>query len=243
MIKFFRKIRQNLLSEGKTGKYFKYAIGEIVLVVIGILIALQINNWNEVRKDSIRQASYLKYLITDFSKDTLAIQNVLNYQIEDSIKISQLQEKLTSKDASLDDLLTIMIYDWNPRIGILRSFNTNTVEALVSTGDINLIDSELLNNLANLKNLQEAYISSSVPFIEFYRNSNTSVGVPAIMSVINQGPIFDQMIESVDKISLAYKFDSQLRIKRQAYRNSIRELNEILNETVTIITIIDRKLQ
>ena len=53
MIKFFRKIRQNLLSEGKTGKYFKYAIGEIVLVVIGILIALQINNWNEGRKQEI----------------------------------------------------------------------------------------------------------------------------------------------------------------------------------------------
>ena len=47
MIKFFRKIRQNLLSKGKTGKYFKYAIGEIILVVIGILIALQINNWND----------------------------------------------------------------------------------------------------------------------------------------------------------------------------------------------------
>ena len=51
MIKFFRKIRQNILSEGKTGKYFKYAIGEIVLVVIGIVIALQLNNWNESRKN------------------------------------------------------------------------------------------------------------------------------------------------------------------------------------------------
>ena len=50
MIKFFRKIRQNLLSVGKSGKYFKYAVGEIVLVVIGILIALQVNNWNEKRK-------------------------------------------------------------------------------------------------------------------------------------------------------------------------------------------------
>jgi hypothetical protein len=51
MIKFFRKIRQNLLLEGKTGKYLKYAIGEIVLVVIGILIALQINNWHDHRKE------------------------------------------------------------------------------------------------------------------------------------------------------------------------------------------------
>lgn len=49
MIKFFRKIRQNLITEGKTGKYLKYAVGEVVLVVIGILIALQINNWNEAK--------------------------------------------------------------------------------------------------------------------------------------------------------------------------------------------------
>ena len=47
MIKFFRKIRQNLLMENKTGKYFKYAIGEIILVVIGILIALQLNTYKE----------------------------------------------------------------------------------------------------------------------------------------------------------------------------------------------------
>jgi hypothetical protein len=45
MIKFFRQIRFKLMETGKTSKYFKYAIGEIVLVVIGILIALQINNW------------------------------------------------------------------------------------------------------------------------------------------------------------------------------------------------------
>ena len=49
MIKFFRKIRKNLLNEGKATKYFKYAIGEIILVVIGILIALRINNWNETK--------------------------------------------------------------------------------------------------------------------------------------------------------------------------------------------------
>ena len=55
MIKFFRKIRQNLLSEGKTGKYLKYAIGEIVLVVFGILIALQINTWNEDYKSKKKE--------------------------------------------------------------------------------------------------------------------------------------------------------------------------------------------
>ncbi len=60
MIKFFRKIRQNLLSEGKTGKYLKYAIGEILLVVFGILIALQVNNLNEQHKSDIKENQYLK---------------------------------------------------------------------------------------------------------------------------------------------------------------------------------------
>jgi len=66
MIKFFRKIRQDLLSKGKTGKYFKYAIGEIILVVIGILIALSINNWNENRKDRKQEKELLTQLQSEF---------------------------------------------------------------------------------------------------------------------------------------------------------------------------------
>ena len=54
MIKFFRKIRYNLMEQNKTGKYLKYAVGEIVLVVVGILIALQINTWNETKKSNIK---------------------------------------------------------------------------------------------------------------------------------------------------------------------------------------------
>jgi sensor domain CHASE-containing protein len=53
MIKFFRKIRQNMIKENRTSKYLLYAIGEIVLVVIGILIALSINNSNQERKEEI----------------------------------------------------------------------------------------------------------------------------------------------------------------------------------------------
>jgi hypothetical protein len=58
MIKFFRKIRQNLLMENKTGKYLKYAIGEILLVVIGILFALQINNWNNNKNEKAELENY-----------------------------------------------------------------------------------------------------------------------------------------------------------------------------------------
>ncbi|GLU45472.1 DUF6090 family protein [Allomuricauda sp. NBRC 101325] len=69
MIKFFRKIRQRLLSENKFSKYLVYAIGEVILVVIGILIALQINNWNEKRKSQIVEDNFFEDVLLDLKKD------------------------------------------------------------------------------------------------------------------------------------------------------------------------------
>jgi len=79
MIKFFRKIRYNLMSENKTSKYFKYAIGEIILVVIGILIALQINNWNENRKNRITEADYYCRILDDFELNEKLVDK--NYEL------------------------------------------------------------------------------------------------------------------------------------------------------------------
>ena len=83
MTKFFRKIRQNLLSEGKTGKYLKYAIGEIVLVVIGILIALEINNWNENKKAKEKEFK----LLIELRSDLLETKEDLFTDIEKSQQI------------------------------------------------------------------------------------------------------------------------------------------------------------
>lgn len=77
MIKFFRHIRQTLIMDNKTSKYFKYAIGEIILVVIGILLALQINNWNESRKLNIKESIYLKGLRADFEQSKMALTRVI----------------------------------------------------------------------------------------------------------------------------------------------------------------------
>lgn len=77
MVKFFRKTRQNLLSEGKTAKYFKYAIGEIVLVVIGILIALSINNWNENRKSENQLSTIYNEVEQNLKSDLSNIDDVI----------------------------------------------------------------------------------------------------------------------------------------------------------------------
>ena len=83
MIKFFRKIRQKLLSENKFSKYFIYAIGEIVLVVIGILIALQINNWNEGNKQRAKEVDLVNALILDL--DLKLNENISDLEIGEQI--------------------------------------------------------------------------------------------------------------------------------------------------------------
>mgnify|MGYP000005817841 CR=1 FL=1 len=105
MIKFFRKIRQNLLSEGKTGKYFKYAVGEIILVVIGILIALQINNWNEQRKARIYEKELYSRIIMNLQLDEKRINHYLKYYKDEQsmhYNIYQDTQGLLNNDSIID---------------------------------------------------------------------------------------------------------------------------------------------
>ena len=78
MIKFFRKIRQKLIGEGRFSKYVIYALGEILLVVIGILIALQINNLNELRKQNNLEQDYLIALKREFENNLNEVDRVIN---------------------------------------------------------------------------------------------------------------------------------------------------------------------
>lgn len=82
MIKFFRKIRENLLSEGKTGRYLKYALGEIVLVVIGIMIAIQINNANQKRLDQETLQGYLNSIAQNLERDLRKAEKINNIRLE-----------------------------------------------------------------------------------------------------------------------------------------------------------------
>lgn len=103
MLKFFRQIRYKLMSKGKTSRYLKYALGEILLVVIGILIALQINNWNESRKDSRREKAILSEIKNELDRNVkrlkaCATYDSLSVRSFDTI-ISYLENKMPYTDA------------------------------------------------------------------------------------------------------------------------------------------------
>lgn len=116
MLKFFRTIRQKLLSTGQTSKYFKYAIGEILLVVIGILIALQINNMNEARKTKNAELKVLEQMRLDIRRDSIAFQvslgaqkNVENLHLDIYNQIRSPQDDL--KRLSVDSLRRGIFYN------------------------------------------------------------------------------------------------------------------------------------
>ena len=148
------------MNTGKTGKYFKYAIGEIVLVVIGILIALQINNWNELNKIDLVRQSYYEQLINDLDKDSINIQKYI-INLENSINtFEKYLDKLETPDLEIEEVLN-ELGDIQVTYSII-TFNTNTSDILMSTGDIELIPTNIRNSLleitrnqSSLKNIRD----------------------------------------------------------------------------------------
>jgi hypothetical protein len=138
MIKFFRKIRQKLLSENKVSKYLIYAIGEIVLVVIGILIALQINNVNENKKEIKLANTYLENLKLDLKSDIKALKLALTdldfYEKKGYYSLNVLEGKVEKID-TIEFLKSLV---WNNHYH-LQQPSTSTYEDLISSGNIKLI--------------------------------------------------------------------------------------------------------
>jgi len=138
MINFFRNIRQGLLSEGKTSKYLKYALGEIILVVIGILIALQINNWNENRKDRLKEKELELALLSDFQETKTRLQETINKQrkhLESSRRLIlayEANQLMTIKDSL--PYLSFGFWAWERPEPV-----TKTYQSMISTGNIDLL--------------------------------------------------------------------------------------------------------
>ena len=145
MIKFFRKIRQKLLSENKFNKYLIYAIGEIVLVVIGILIALQINTWNQSRQESNKEKAYLRNIEADLKQQLSYISIQLEHEREhDSIGQTILDRYRMEKVLRIDSTLSQQLNILTIRKTFIKA--DPTYQDLISTGNIRLIKDENLRN-------------------------------------------------------------------------------------------------
>jgi len=141
MIKFFRKIRYDLMEKNKTGKYLKYAFGEILLVMIGILLALSINNWNENRKENAQIAKYAKSLVQDLEKDIAMMDTINNTAKKISFRIDSLANYVSNSKIKDISNLDVICLTW-VRLYRPYSWNRATLEEIKNSGSLRLINNE-----------------------------------------------------------------------------------------------------
>jgi hypothetical protein len=180
MIKLFRNIRKNLLNEGRTTKYFKYAIGEIILVVIGILIALQINDWNQKRLNTIERNRIIKSLHLEFEQNKIQFATVEENHVRSknaSIELmgfvgEQNQKHFNQRviDSLIDKIFPMS--DYLP--------SNNAVDDIIQSGKLSTLENpELSSKLSDWKSmlsivssrddkLEEWIFSQVIPYLNKY---------------------------------------------------------------------------
>lgn len=159
MFRFFQKMRQKLVSEGRFANYVAYAIGEIVLVVVGILIALAINNWNQDRKDRLREQMYLSSFKSDLEECQVELQRVY----DKTLVVKNSCQMLL--DMGLDSIPMLPPKKFDSLVGTTFGYtmamtNEGTLNDIKQSGDLNVIQNDTLRRMmasweADFKRIRE----------------------------------------------------------------------------------------
>ncbi len=248
MIKFFRKIRQNLLSEGKTGKYLKYAIGEIVLVIVGIIIALQINNWNQDRLTQNRIESRLMNLIGDVEneveemdevKESAKLRIIIIHEIlkrNDKIKSIGWPDSIPGKEA-IDT-----IRNPNRILSALSTFDGNrpTYNELINSGEFYTIRNETLK-----RKIQNYYGSiDELRDAERWNNQETSLKIRSTKERLGIGAFSKATLDELVELAKNDKqFGAELETEINLDFTQNRNLEALKQEALNLIKTIKSEIK
>ncbi len=240
MIKFFRKIRQKLLSENKFIRYLIYAIGEIVLVVIGILIALQVNNQNELSKQNRQRITYEQSLITELKVDLYALN------MQDSVSNAQLEsiENYISYFQSPNKELDVVIRKMDSiRFSSTVFYSTAfTLDEIISTGNLSLFSQDKKEAILRLKS-QYKYIEKYKEEVDQKRLLSNLVFENAVdMFSMYQIPAPDTEYSTSWKQNLAgeqYRlFNNKLLAERDVYKYNKWASDQIRYDTEALLNLL-----
>ena len=247
MIKFFRKIRQNLLMENKTGKYLKYAIGEIVLVVIGILIALQINNWNENRKDNNEEIAILENLDKNLilakkqSESLISVEKKLKKALLTVLRIES-NSSLVDKDGITDIMFKEVLWNLESDLPVVNAYTD-----LKNTNKLGLIKSQKLKekftslevNLNELKGMLNDRLNVQQIRIDNVAENNINF-IPLIKSSIPSVNVSNEIPNNYNQILSNQRIRNLLGIKlnmTQDVLNFRENLDKEIKELISLIEI------
>lgn len=227
MIRFFRRIRRNLLSENKFSRYLLYAIGEIVLVVIGILIALQINNWNNQRildRSEIKSYQNIKQQLLE---DKTELSKVKAFNNEHSKIYKFANDIIVRKDYKLQDSLAMCAM----RLAWYSDFHSsgNIYQTLVNSGDIKLIKNSEIPN--KLQKLEMTYIFANKLEDNHWEMISGTVS-QEMRGIINYDTWKPIKPEKLYTVEMQNQFVTSMYItaaKDTTYTKALKEIDAIIN--------------
>jgi len=237
MINFFRRIRKKLADDNKPLKYARYAIGEIVLVVIGILIALQINNWNEYRKAKTIEKELLQQFHTELNSDINAIENTLIIYKEVNYSCEVLIKHIKNRGA-YHDSLTYHFARWNS----YEHFNLNSgaISNLNSRGVDIISNPDLRNSILNLYNQTYTY---SKDIGGFFREDHIAFTYPMFLKRIEPVEWRNNAIpNNYETLIVDHEFMNHLQWIKNASLNNLNFYKEAIIEIQNVINAIEIEL-
>jgi len=140
MITLFKKSIQQFAIKYKISRYLVYAVGEIILVVIGILIAVQVNLWKEGKNKQKEKLTYIESFKKDLSLDAFELEHSIKLMDADLQSLLKLSDRISSEDATIDTLIYIFRDEFNLYFNPANSVNNKTFERINSTGNLDLMD-------------------------------------------------------------------------------------------------------
>lgn len=246
MIKFFRKIRQNMLMENKTGKYFKYAIGEIILVVIGILIALQVNTWNADRKVNNLKQDYYEQILVDLKNEKAYAQKTIKFLDSLQNQYSTYNQIYTKPNQTFDYILQNIAQLEIKYLNI--RFKSITIKSMIDNGEMKLMDTELRNNLteynASKENLLEKYSKNSLLGVDILKTTSIDGGAVMVLQRVNNQTELATILNLENKLPLIYLgLEAYYVWKLETERKAIDDLKKLNEEIDVCIGLIELKLE
>ena len=232
MIKAFSKIRRKLLSESNLSKYLVYAIGEIILVVIGILIALQINNWNQNKQLRNTELKTLKSLHESTKINLVELNHILGAQIQRNKSLQEvLFFDLSNQPLSyLDSLITENVenYTFDPSTGIYNS--------IINSGKIEIIANEALKNRISMLHDRVADYQESEDEITEYTKTHLEENFIDNLSInpIVLAKLRKRTEEEKQKDRALYMQTFQSQKLKNMYILLLNKMNEVITKGETL---------
>lgn len=236
MFKFFKKLRQKFLFQNKIGNYFLYAIGEIILVVIGIFIALQANEWNQKRKNNQITRTNTSLLIENLSKDVVLLETEISDIDTERIALNSFIERINGPLANLDTLIRITREEYRGRISIPRFANDDSYNTMVLSNEINLFDNELKKKLYSVYSLHERIAQSMEnEFDKYLESRKTLVERYPSRATLYEGPIYEEVWKNIELSDIAGKILFVIQRKLVTYSQSYNRMKILKEQTIELI--------